>query len=714
MIGKRSSTAVAVAAIVLIASALPVLPPLDMLAGLSLDALTGLRWRLIGNGHERSNSPSVVVALDEETYKTPPFRGTPTITWTREIGRVVGAALEGGALVVGFDIILPTSIEESEIAFDGETVGDKMRGFDRDYLRLLAAGAKADKIVLGEVQVGDNSLLPAAGQRVAVGQQRNLRSLNVYSDPDDVVRRVPLTLNGPSGVYPSMALELAARAAGATPEIGPDRVSLAGYAIPTTGPNEMTLNFEGGADDIPTYSLADLRGCLEKSDKEFFRRNFAGKVVLIGSTFDLGDLKRTSKRFAVGGDQRSVERCAPAANATARQNRDVINGVYVQATAVNNILRRDAVIELGAPPKWLISVVGGSLGALAALVLTPMRMAAAYALVAMGWAASATLAFASAIALPLFEPLVAALIALVATAGYRLIVADRDKLILRKNFELYLSPALIKKMLSSDSPPALGGEVREITALFFDLVGYSSISERLGPAELVALINRYLSAMTDIIEDHGGFVDKYVGDAIVAIFGAPVDAPDHAANAVRAALAGSLALKELNRSMNLPDAVRLAHRAGLNSGQALVGNIGSKRRFNYTAIGDSVNIAARLESANRHFGTTILASQATLEGAGDAFSWREIDTIRVKGRLQPVRVFEPIGLAGQESEEQRACALAYAEGLALWRGRDFAGAAAAFSPWADRDPPCASFLARVEKLRVRPPADSWEPIYVPE
>jgi len=564
------------------------------------------------------------------------------------------------------------------------------------------------------VQIGDNSLRPAAGQRVAVGQQRNLRSLNVYSDPDDVVRRVPLTLNGRSGVYPSMALELAARAKGATPEVGADHVSLAGYVIPTTGPNEMTLNFEGGADDIPTYSLADLRGCLEKGDKEFFRRNFGGKVVLIGSTFDLGDLKLTSKRFAVGVDPRPVERCAPPANTVARENRDVINGVYIQATAVNNILRRDAVIELSALPKWLISMIGASLGALAALLLTPMRMAAAYGLVAIGWAASATLAFASAVALPLFEPLAAALIALVATAGYRLIVADRDKLVLRKNFELYLSPALIKKMLSSNSPPALGGEVREITTLFFDLVGYSSISERMGPAELVALINRYLSVMTDIIEDHGGFVDKYVGDAIVAIFGAPVAAPDHAADAVHAALACGLALKELNQSMSLPDGVSLAHRAGLNSGQALVGNIGSKRRFNYTAIGDSVNIAARLESANRHFGTTILASQATVECAGDAFAWREIDTIRVKGRLQTVRVFEPIALSGQESAEQRACALAYAEGLAQWRARDFAAAAAAFSRCADRDPPSASFLARVEKLRLRPPADSWEPIHDPE
>ncbi|HXW21074.1 MAG TPA: adenylate/guanylate cyclase domain-containing protein [Roseiarcus sp.] len=711
MIGKRTSMASAVVAIILIASALPAFPPLDLLKGLSLDALTALRWRLIGNAHESADSPSVVIALDEETYNTPPFKGTPTIAWTREIGRVVAAALEGGAKVIGFDIVLPTSIEESEIEFDSDTVGAKMRGFDRDYLRALAAGAKADKIVLGEVQIGDNLLLPAAGQRVAVGQQRNIRSLNVFSDPDDVVRRAPLTFNGRSGLSPSMALELAARAEGLAPEIGPDRVSLAGYRIPATGPNEMTLNFAGGTNDIPTYSLADLRGCVEKDDKDFFRRNFSGKVVLIGSTFDLSDLKLTSKRFAVGAGPPPVERCTHPASAAARAARDEINGVYIQATAINNILRREALSELAPPLRLLLSLIAASLGALAALVLTPMRMVAAYALLALVWTALATVLFAGGLAVPLFEPLAAALIALAATAGYRLIVADRDKLALRKNFELYLSPAVIRKMLNSNAPPALGGEVREITALFFDLVGYSTISERLAPVELVALINRYLSTMTDIIEERGGFVDKYVGDAIVAIFGAPIEAPDHAADAVRAALSCNAALHELNQSIDLPDGVKLAHRIGLNSGQALVGNIGSRRRFNYTAIGDAVNIAARLESANRHFGTTILASQATVERAGEAFMWREIDTIRVKGRVQPVRVFEPIAIRGQESSEQRSFALGYAEGLARWRARDFAAAAVAFARSADRDPPSASFLARVEKIRLGPPAESWEPIH---
>jgi class 3 adenylate cyclase/CHASE2 domain-containing sensor protein len=714
MIGKRSATAIAVAAIVLIAGALPALPPLDRLRGLSLDALTGLRWRLFGNVHAGADSPSVVIALDEETYNTPPFKGAPTIAWTREIGRVVAAVLEGGARVVGFDIVLPTSIEETEIDFDSETIGAKLRGFDREFLRALAAGAKADKIVLGEVQIGDNLLLPAAGQRVAVGQQRNMRSLNVFADPDDVVRRAPLTLMGRSGLSPSMALELAARAEGATPEIPPDQVSLAGYTIPLTGANEMTLSFAGGANDIPTYSLADLRGCLEKDDKDFFRRNFAGKAVLVGSTFDLGDLKLTSKRFAVGMEEPKVERCTPAANIAPRAGRDEINGVYIQATAVNNILRREAVAEAPAPLSWLLSLGAAALGALGALVLTPIGMMAGYALLAFAWTASAAFAFSRGAAAPLFAPLVAALVALVATAGYRLILADRDKLALRKNFELYLSPALIKKMLSSSLPPALGGEVREITALFFDLVGYSSISERLAPAELVALINRYLSAMTEVIEAHGGFVDKYVGDAIVAIFGAPIDAPDHAADAVRAVLACNGALGELNRSIPLADGVELAHRVGLNSGQALVGNIGSKRRFNYTAIGDAVNIAARLESANRHFRTTILASQATVERCGEAFLWREIDTIRVKGRAQPIRVFEPVALSGQASAEQRARALGYAEGLARWRARDFPAAARAFARCAERDPPSASFLDRVEKLRHRPPADNWEPIYVPE
>lgn len=194
-------------------------PVLDPVRGLSIDLLTSLRWRVFGNAHATASSPAVVVALDEETFRTPPFEGTPSVTWTREIGRVLTAILDGGAKVVGFDIVFPTSIEQSEVPFGDDTLGARVRGFDRDYLRALALGARAGKVVLGEVQHQDNPVLPSPGQRAAVGFGRNIRALNLYNDPDDVVRRIPLTFAVDGQPVASMAAELAARATGgaATP-----------------------------------------------------------------------------------------------------------------------------------------------------------------------------------------------------------------------------------------------------------------------------------------------------------------------------------------------------------------------------------------------------------------------------------------------------------------------------------------------------------------
>ena len=675
-----------------------------------MDTLTALRWRLLGNRHSPADSPTVIVALDRDSYRTPPFRGTPTITWTREIGRVVTALVDGGARVIGFDVVFPTSIEESEISLGDETVGARMRGFDRDFLRSLSVAAKAGKLVLGEVQDGEDTVLPAAGQRVAVGQQQNIRSLNVYDESDGVVRRVPLMLAAADRIVPSMSLELASRAVGSAPRVGDQGVSLAGYSIPASIPNAMTLDFDGGADDIPTYSLGDLRACIERGDKEFFHRNFEGKVVLFGSGLDFEDGKLTSKRFATGSGARTTERCALPAGTAAPGAAHSIDGVYIHATAVNNLLRQDALSELGPAPRWLVVTAGSAVATLIAFLLAPAEAALSFLLLALVWAAAATLAFNNAVALPLIEPIVAGVMAIIATTGLRLLVTDRDKRFLRRTFELYLAPAVIEKMVTSSKPPVLGGEMRAVTLFFSDLVGFSSFAERMEPTKLVSLMNRYLATMTDVIERHGGFVDKYIGDGIVAVFGAPVATRDDAAQAVLAALASFAELDRLNKAAAGSGDPTLVHRIGLNSGPALVGNIGSRRRFNYTVMGDAVNLASRLEGANKVFGTYVLASESTMKLAGAAFAWREIDTIRVKGRSDPVRVYEPIGEVGQLSREQLAQTSSYSEGLALWRAHNFAGAAEAFSRWADKDAPSARFMTRAMKMSANPPQDDWESV----
>ena len=206
---------------------------------------------------------------------------------------------------------------------------------------------------------------------------------------------------------------------------------------------------------------------------------------------------------------------------------------------------------------------------------------------------------------------------------------------LRKSFSFYLSPVLIEKMLASSALPKLGGETRIVTLYRSDLAGFSSMSEKLQANELVPLMNEYLTAMTDIIGRYGGFVDKYIGDAIDGVFGAPVDDPDHAANAVRAALAGQRQLRALNEAgLATFRGFKLRQRIGLHTGSALVGNIGSQQRFNYTAMGDTANLASRLEGANKFYGTSIIASEATMTLAKNAAIWRELE-LGAGGRAQP-------------------------------------------------------------------------------
>ena len=708
--GHARRDAIAIIFASLACGLLSAFPPVSHFHGWSIDVLTALRWEVFGTARDPASKPVAVVAIDEETYQTPPFKGSPTLTWTTEVGKVLTAVIDGGAAVVGFDIVFPTSIEQSEIPFGDDPLGVRMRGFDRAFLRALATASSAGKLVLGETLRGDR---PSPGQRIAVGQQKNIRALNVITDPDEVVRKVPLTFDSDGKKTPSMALELAARALKTDPVVEANGdVTLAGYIVPSVTPNTMTLNFEGGANDVQTYSFADLHTCVERDNADFFRREFAGKVVIFGTLLESQDRKATSKRFATGLDGSRAPRCAlaPPPPAPGQFKRSSIAGVYVHATAVHNLLARNAMVELGQPWTTIIAIVFAAVAALAARMFAPSGAAIAYGGLVAIWTAFATSAFARSLALPLSEPFAAGLLAMAAIVAYRLVVTDKGQRLLRKSFALYLAPQVIEKMVTSNKLPVLGGETREVTVFFSDLVGFASISEKMTPSELVRFMNEYLSEMTEIIEGHGGYIDKYIGDSIVAVFGAPTDDPDHAANAARAALGCRSRLDELNLSSAVFQGYEVAHRMGLNSGEALVGNIGSKRRFNYSVMSDAVNVASRLEGANKFYGTTIIASDTTVSMTGSSFTWRELDAVRVKGRTTPIKIYELVAEAGQELEQQVAAAAAYAEGLANWRRREFGRAANCFERVAAFDKPSALFYGRATALAETPPNSDWEAV----
>ncbi|UPJ41168.1 adenylate/guanylate cyclase domain-containing protein [Bradyrhizobium sp. 40] len=711
-IGRRDI--VAAILIALLAGAIVTSPPLQTLQGLSLDILTALRGKLVGDQRDPGTSPVVVVAIDGETYDTPPFKGSPTQTWTREIGRVLGSIDDGGAKVIGFDVIFPSSIEQSEIPFGDASLGSRMRGFDRDYLIALRKLSDNGKLVLGEILSNDRQERPDRAQQLAV--RNNIRALNVHTDTDDVIRRMPLSFSIDGKPVPAMAVELAARALAVKPEIAPSGTTeLSGYAIPSAVPNTLALNFRGLGRDIPTFSFADLRACVEKGDRDFFHRAFGGKVVLLGTALNFDDRKLTSMRLSGGYDGTPGPRCAqPAPASTVQKARSDIAGVFVHANAVRNLIERDAVTELGFPLRSILTVVFAAIVACAACVLAPGGALIAWLGLTAVYAAVAVSSFVYALALPLTEPALASLAALAMMIGYRFVLADRDERFLRKSFAFYLAPEVIDTMVASGKMPALGGEMRNVTMFFSDLSGFSSIAETMTPGELVTLMNEYLSAMTDIIESHGGYVDKYIGDSIVAMFGAPADDPAHARHAVNAALKCHAKLAELNAGSAAFAGRGLSHRIGLNSGEAVVGNIGSRRRFNYTVMSDTVNVASRLEGANKYYGTAIMASESTMAQTGDGFAWRELDAIRVLGRGEAIRVFEPLADKGAESAGQKKIAAAYAEGLACWRAREFAKAADAFGRTAEMDPASSLFGKRAAALATSPPGSDWAPVNILE
>jgi adenylate cyclase len=686
----------------------------ERLAGLSIDCLFWLRSRVFAPLRPPAGSPTVVVALDEETYRRPPFDQTPKALWTREVARVLDALIEGGAKVVGFDVIFSTTAESLTKEAGAEPL---LPGFDRDFLRTLRRASRDDKVVLAKVQHQEWPIHPFPGQIFAVGE-RNVLSANLFRDDDEVIRRISLNFVSEdaklgSRIDNSLPLELAARAVGARPvQLADGGLSLAGYRVPGSERDTMLVNFESG-DAIPTYSFADLYECAQAERPEFFKEQFKDKVVLVGAVVDLEDRQLTSKRFITRSEQGSTgPRCVlPPMTGLFRSDlvRDTIPGVFIQASAINNLLRHDALREI---PRWtegaIVALAAGVAAALA-MTLSPLLAAGGVLAVVILWIAVATGAFAQGLVLPLLTVPPAAGLTLATLLGYRFAVTDRARRLLRNSFALYLAPAVIDRMVKAERLPELGGEVKTVTVLFSDLAGFTSLSESLSPAALVELMNDYLTAMTDVIEAESGFVGRYIGDAIDSVFGAPVEDPQHALHAVRAALACDRRLAELNRDGAF-GAHQLRARIGLNYGEALVGNIGSRKRFNYTVMGDTVNLASRLEGANKIYGTAILASESVRLAAGDEIAWREVDRVRVIGRDTPVALFEPLGLAGEIPPERQAVADSFATALAAYRSGNFAAAATMFDALAHSDPPSRVFAARARQFEREPPPLPWEAV----
>lgn len=274
-------------------------------------------------------------------------------------------------------------------------------------------------------------------------------------------------------------------------------------------------------------------------------------------------------------------------------------------------------------------------------------------------------------------------------------------------FKRYLAPQVVDELIRNPEKAAPGGERRELTVLFIDLVGFTSLSEEMSPEALVDLLNGYFERATEVLGRYGATLDKFMGDAIMCFWNAPLPQQDHAARACLTALGLLRVVDVLAPELQARGVPRLDCRIGINTGTGVVGNIGSRAAQDYTVIGDSVNLASRLEGAAKVYGTRTLVSEDTVREAGDAVLARELDWLRVKGRQLPVRVYELVDVGGAEPPAHLA---RFAEGLALYRARRFAEAREAFlaSPG---DAPSRVFAARCEALSARPPPEDWDGVF---
>jgi adenylate cyclase len=278
------------------------------------------------------------------------------------------------------------------------------------------------------------------------------------------------------------------------------------------------------------------------------------------------------------------------------------------------------------------------------------------------------------------------------------------------DFGKFIPADLVRSLLVDGMRAEPGGTRRTITILFSDLAGFTALSERLGDA-VVPLVSAALDLTARAVSEHHGTVDKFIGDSVMAFWGAPKDDPDHVLNACRAVLAASAAFQAFRASS--ADAAGLDMRFGLNSGSAIVGNVGSASRLNYTALGDSVNLASRLEGVNKIYGTSILIGESVRTAAGDAIVVREVDTVAVYGRAQGVRIFELLGLAGDGPAP--AWVEAYEAALAAYREGDFAAAIGHLEALARHKPgdgPGERLASRCRELLAAPLPTDWAPVTI--
>ena len=412
---------------------------------------------------------------------------------------------------------------------------------------------------------------------------------NVRPDVDGSVRRLALAARCGDQFYPSLSLALLARLLDLrlprlyVSEHGLDEIRLGNITIPVDQEGMLRIRYLGGSKAVSSVSATDIL----KNRK--LAHSLKDKAVLVNVSA-MGVHDRLPTPF----------------------NRQ-LPGAMIHAQAMDNILSRHFLVRTPLMTFWDLGtmLVLCLLGAWFMSLSRPWLAVGLTGLAWFGFLYTGYRLFVAGYLVNLIFPLGALFLTAVAVTAYRYLVEAREKRQVRRTFQHYLSPAVIEQIMQNPDQLKLGGERKELSVLFVDIRGFTTLAEGMDPVDLSGLLNAFTDGMTEVILEQGGLVDKYIGDCVMAVFGAPVDQPDHAARACRSALAMVAKVAELNRTLPQAKGRNLAVGVGVNSGPMVVGNMGSKLRFDYTVIGDNVNLASRLEGQTKEYGVEVVVSKST-------------------------------------------------------------------------------------------------------
>jgi adenylate cyclase len=632
---------------------------------------------------------TVIVGVDERSAQRLRARYGPVAAWPRSVyARALDAIRAASPRLIGLAVL-----------FDAPRAGDE---------ELAEAIRRAGNVITPVVAEGPRGFDPRPG--VAQEFERFVRPtrairdagldegvVNVTVGRDGVVRGLPLVLRAGEEQVPSFAVVAVARftrrreVLDAAPGGGP--LHAAGRSIPVAERDTMLINFLGPPSDPDGGGPFHIISLVDVLEGRFDPGSVRDKIVLMGAT-------------TPGVDEH------PTPTAGAHR----MWGVEILGSAIETILHQRFLVP--APRSAVVALILG-LGLLGGMLATagrPLAMGLLVGTVLAVYLVGTSALLQAGVILDLVLPPAALLAAFAMGLLDRVVFEQAEQRRVREAMGRYLSPAVSRWVLADPRRLRLGGERRDLTVLFSDLRSFTTHAHALAPETLVALLNDHMTEMTAIVFRHDGVLAHYAGDGLEAFWNAPMAQPDHARRACEAALDMVAALDSLRSRFAERGWAPLDMGVGINTGTTIVGNLGSRDRLAYTAVGDAVNVASRLEGLSKEYGVRIVIGELTRQAAGDAFRYRSLDVVAVKGRAEPVRVYELVARSGDDLPPERRDLLArYEHGVALYRARRWAEAAEVFDALAAAGPgdgPVALYRRRARALLEDPPAGDWDGVWV--